>query len=648
MLGKPELLSDGISVDRLRTRRLWGVLACLALSSDPIPRATLAETFWPDVDDPRTNLKVALASVRTQFPSLLVENKSGLRLAEGVVCDAVKLRERVRRAKYATDRQERRRLLEEAAEWERGELLESHEADWVLVQRRKLFTECQEFLEVLMILQRDDGDLKAATTTAERLLRYQVEHPEALRLILANAAPQALAERATLDRLLSTSFASWSASRLLCLRALAIFPAAFTQEAAAKVTGISPRDLKEAVRSGIVAQEGLHLSISTIVRERFWGELTASQKRSVRKVHATWIVEYVLSHAPDRHSPLFASHLNEGNTAETTLSPEEIQAYVRAEEADIRTACQYCAEHDDIKNADIFYLLLCQYVQQERHSVAEFTPILTQRWETIRGRSYYFEAVALMAMLSVRDRRLEAYFQEFLDNFVDTDLSFDPNTFQAATETALIFFHHSGEDQEFDRVFRQRIELLKRFPEYPITAIGHHMVAENSLARKRFTHALLHNQRYYEHWRERDDPDSQAVGLLQRGAIFKGLGRVNEARSCWNEALLGYEASENVHGQASCLEALATLHRENQAFGEAQVLLREAIRLFRQSGDEAAVSATEGSLGDVLRERGRFDEAEALYRQGLEFWREKGHTRWISRFEERLTNLEERREIPIK
>lgn len=648
VIGKPELLINDVPIERMRTRRLWGVLGYLALSPVPVSRAVLAQTFWPDVDDPRTNLKVALSSLRKQFPSLLEESKGGLRLADGVACDAVELRERVRRAQYTTDRQECRRLLEEAAERDRGEYLEGYEADWVLFQRRKLFTECKEFLQALMILQREDGDIKAAIDTAERLLRYQSDHPEALHLTLAHAAPHALAERATLDRLLATSFASWSTSRLLCLRALAVFPAAFTAEAAVKVTGTTPRDLKDAIRDGIVSEKGELLSLSTVMRERLWGELTESQKLGVRKTHATVVVESVLSRVPDRHNPLFAHHLSESNEVEIMLSPEETQVFIRAWEADIRVACRYCAEHDDVENADIFYLLLCQYLQQERHSVAEFTPILTQRWATIQRCSYYLHAARLMAMLSVRDRRLEAYFQEFLEIFVDTDLSLDPDSFQAATETALIFFHHSGDDEEFDRVFRQRIELLNRFPDYPITETAHHMIAENSLARKRFTHALLHNQHYCEHWQVQNNSNSQAVGLLQRGSIFKGLGQISEARTCWNEALLHYEASGNVHGQASCLEALATLHRENHSFGEAQLLLREAIRLFRQSGDEAAVFATEGSLGDVLRDRERFDEAETLYRQGLEFWKERKHTRWIGRFEERLTSLDERRGISIK
>lgn len=648
VLGKPEILALGVPVDRLRTRRLWGVLAYLALSPSPVTRSVLAQTFWPDVDDPRTNLKVALSSLRTQLPSLLEESKSGLRLADGVACDAVEICERVRCAKQAPGRQERRHFLEEAAQRERGEFLEGIDGDWALQQRAYFYHECCEFFEELMTLQQEDGDLKAAAHTAERLLRFQFDHPEALRLTLAHTSHQVLAERATLDRLLSTSFASWSASRLFCLRALAVFPTVFTAEAAVAVTGITPPDLKEAMRNGIIAKEGLSLSISGIARERFWGELTEGQKRSVRKVHATWIVEDILSRAPDKLHAMFAPHLNKWSTIETTRSLDEIQTYIRDWEADIRTACRYCVEHDDIDNADIFYLLLCQYLQQERHSVVEFIPILTKRWETIQRRPYYFEAVTLMALLSVRDRRLEPYFQELLDNFVNTDLSFDPNSLLAATETALIFFHHNGEDEEFDRVFRHRIELLKRFPDYPITAAAHHMIAENSLARKRFAHALLHNQHFYEHWREQNAPNSQAVGLLQRGAIFKGLEQTREARLCWNEALLLYEEVGNLHGQASCLEVLANLHRENQAFGEAQVLLREAIRLFQQSGDKAAVFATEGSLGDVLRDRGRLDEAEMLYRQGLEFWKERGHTRWVRRFEERLTNMHERREISIK
>ncbi len=649
VIGKPELLLDDIPIGRIRTRRLWGVLAYLALSPAPVARATLAQTFWPDVDDPRVNLRVALHQLRADHKTSPFEDDGKfLRLADGVNCDAVEFRKALHCAQKASDRTEKRASWEIAASLERGDFLEGLDGDWVLQQRARFLYECREFLEELMVLQREDGDLDAAAKTAVKLLRYQVDHPEANRLALAHSDHQELAERATLEKLVATTLASWSPARLARLHALAVFPATFTEEAAFEVTEISPSDLKQAVRSGVVVRDGAKLSLGAVARNTLWERLTDGQRCGARRSHAQWTVDRVLSRSPDRFGPVLAPYLRQRWIKEEILSPDDICQYVVENQADIHAACKYSTKHNDITNADIFFILLCDYFVGERHILTPYSSILINKWEAIQKTPYYRNAACLLAMFSVREKQLTCYFQEFLGNFVDTDYSIDPNHFQAATETAMLFFHQTGEDSEFDRVLRQRMDLLRRFPEYPLTATAHLHIAENSLARKRFAYALLHNEPYFQYGRKSDNPYTLAIGLLQRGAIFKGLAQKIEARSCWNEALVLYEEAGNVHGQASCLEAIATLHREDRAFGEAQALLREAIRLFRQSGDDAAVHATEGSLGDVLRDRGAFDEAERFYRQGLEFWRERGHTRWVKRFEERLTTLNECRGMSIK
>ena len=72
---------------------------------------------------------------------------------------------------------------------------------------------------------------------------------------------------------------------------------------------------------------------------------------------------------------------------------------------------------------------------------------------------------------------------------------------------------------------------------------------------------------------------------------------------------------------------------------EARRLVRQAIEIYKESGDEAAVCAAGGTLGDILKERGDIDQARELYQRGLTFWQERDHPRWIERFETRLQNL---------
>ena len=136
----------------------------------------------------------------------------------------------------------------------------------------------------------------------------------------------------------------------------------------------------------------------------------------------------------------------------------------------------------------------------------------------------------------------------------------------------------------------------------------------------------------------RSHPDF-AAALYQRGGILKGLERPDEARACWNEALEGFEAAKNTHGIADCLQSLANLYREDGALSEARRTVLQAIELYRECGDEAAVKAAGGTLGDILLEKGDVEKARDLYKEGLAFWKERNHPRWTEKFEARLAKI---------
>ncbi|MGC4043403.1 MAG: tetratricopeptide repeat protein [Armatimonas sp.] len=210
---------------------------------------------------------------------------------------------------------------------------------------------------------------------------------------------------------------------------------------------------------------------------------------------------------------------------------------------------------------------------------------------------------------------------------------------QPGIEAALIFFHHKGDDARFDEILVKRIQLLRECPTEGLEANTHHIIAENSMARRRYAHALLHNEPCLAFWRALNRPDSLGAACMQRGVILKGMGYPDEARTLWNEALEHFEYASNPHGTGSCLHELADLHRESGALGEAVLMARQAIQCFTQADDIAAVHAVEGTLGDIYRDRGQCEEARALYQRGLDYWRSRNHPRWIAKFEQCLQSL---------
>ncbi|MGC4044823.1 MAG: hypothetical protein QM758_13605 [Armatimonas sp.] len=648
VLGKPELLIDDLAVESFRTWRLWGVLACLALSATPVSRATLASTFWPDVNNPRDNLKVALHHLRTLIASeLLIEDGNGLALAPGVGCDAVELEKTILQGKRAKDSKKKRNVLEGAVELLRGEFLEGIAGDWTLSRRGYFFAEGYQLLNDLLALQQADGDLAAATTTSRELLRYQPDHEVASRLLLTHGDPQAIQEQVNIERLIQSRCHHWTVSRRFALRNLAVFADSFTEKQAYDICGICPADLESALQWGVVLAKEGSLSLSPIAKRKFWSKLTGSQRKRIRHQHALWFIDSIVYRIRLDSSLLAALPSRRLNTGEI-LPDGEVTAHAKSMTADIIAALQYCHESSAIENCHLFYLLCCDYMKDIAHDLSAYYSILTRSWESIQRGPLYYSALVHLAIMSLREPSLERFFYEFLNNFVYQNRAQEPELLSISLANALIVLHHRGDDEDFDRVLRQRMEFLRHFPEFPIPPHTHQVIAENSLARKRYPHALIHSQHFLDHWRQRDRRDAMACGLLLHGGILKGLTRSEEARLCWNEALLQYEELEKPHGQGSCLEALATLQRESGALGEAQFLIRRAIQLFEQSGDEAAVQVARGTLGDILRDRGLLEQAQALYQGGLEFWSACAHVRWTRRFEDRLRSIGVLQEVAIK
>jgi DNA-binding SARP family transcriptional activator/tetratricopeptide (TPR) repeat protein len=157
LLGALEVELDGTVIDSPATQRTWALFAYLALAGRPIPRAELANVFWPDVLDQsaRGSLRSALWALRRQIGDRLVVD------AEHVGLDGawIDVREFERLAARDPDR---------ALELCRGELLEGIEDEWALRARERHREQAVELLEQQARAAEERGSMSEAIASTRR------------------------------------------------------------------------------------------------------------------------------------------------------------------------------------------------------------------------------------------------------------------------------------------------------------------------------------------------------------------------------------------------------------------------------------------------------------------------------------------------
>jgi len=136
-------------------------------------------------------------------------------------------------------------------------------------------------------------------------------------------------------------------------------------------------------------------------------------------------------------------------------------------------------------------------------------------------------------------------------------------------------------------------------------------------------------------------PEQEVLGM-----VLFGLGEVCEAKddvvrteACYREAL---EVREQATGRASTdyvrsLAALGWFLTQQERFDEAEPLLRLAVELAEELGEETTMAAALGALGGCMKWQRRFDESEALLRRALSHDRRiygETHIRYAERLDE--------------
>lgn len=227
------------TITRLPTRKTASLLAYLAYYlGKEHPREVLVNLLWPDSDlnAGRKSLSVALSAIRRELEppgirpgSILHTDHFSVKIfVETVVTDVLEFEAALDRRKRTDDPSEAIRLLAEAAENYRGQLLPGLYEDWIPREQERLAMRLEEALTELSGLAAQSGDIPGAFKYARRLVDLdplrEEGHRQLMRLYAASGrVPEALRQFQELEQSLR--------------RELGALPSPVTRALAAEIAG---------------------------------------------------------------------------------------------------------------------------------------------------------------------------------------------------------------------------------------------------------------------------------------------------------------------------------------------------------------------------------------------------------------------------
>ncbi|OYT69110.1 MAG: hypothetical protein CFK48_09290 [Armatimonadetes bacterium CP1_7O] len=176
LLGGLSLEQADRRIDRFRTEKTALLLGYLAYHlGEWRERIALADLLWNDSIDPDSSLRTALSSLRRQLEpagtptnSILQTASKRIRLnPDAIVTDVQEFLTWLQQAREATDAALRGRLLTDALQQYRGELLQGYEAEWLITPRAKLKQEYLHALGEAVPLLLQSGAIETAQRLAE-------------------------------------------------------------------------------------------------------------------------------------------------------------------------------------------------------------------------------------------------------------------------------------------------------------------------------------------------------------------------------------------------------------------------------------------------------------------------------------------------
>ncbi len=128
------------------------------------------------------------------------------------------------------------------------------------------------------------------------------------------------------------------------------------------------------------------------------------------------------------------------------------------------------------------------------------------------------------------------------------------------------------------------------------------------------------------------DLDPQTLPQLHegRGRILKRLGRVDQARADFEQALYLAKANQNLTTQMRVLGELGTIHTGHHKFSQAAPYFEQALDIARRVDDKQGLVDTLNQLGEFKFNMGQLTAASAYYHEAMQIAQELGNTQRIT------------------
>jgi tetratricopeptide (TPR) repeat protein len=669
-LGTPRFVCEE-QEQRLHAKETWALLACLLLpepvGEQPFPitpqlrdRHVLAERFWGDKPDSRTNLRQALRFLRVRFAKdcFLADRDTVQAVAGRFVTDIEEMLIAYRKAQASETLDDRLHWLSHATGFIQGEFLEGcfQAAEsggmWALHRRGEIRSVLINILMAHADALTEAGRFSAALETTCRILKWQPDHTEAMvrareladkigqpGMALALGAEkdfQALIRRIrthpekdltlTEERLFSTLFATELAAlspryRKQFLR-LAFFPAPFSSALAKTVCRVSEGVLRLLVKRSLIERHKDEFSLLHAVRAAAWRQVPTTIQRQIQKRLAEVCCEWVLSsfsHPPQFQPPF------------TTVAATPF----------LRVTLEWILQQPHtyrhiqfIYEANLLSSQALPYLEQAREQ--DTLPILIRCYAghcagNIRlAQSDYPEAIRLYA------RALVVMASE-LDPVATVPLHSQlcPGRSEGCSEarpcrrcsmiaTAGLHFHlglsyHHGNDSQ------QALDHLQRASDYYAGAsnsvgVGHcrrvlceilNHYGDYERALIACEEALTIRREIQPRW------DSVADALYWKGMTLWRLKQPKEAADCFEEALSIWQETNDTTGIAFCLRMMGRLRCSEGRFAEARAHIEHAISLHERKEDRGSRTAAVEALADLFLQQRQFPQARRAYEECL-------------------------------
>jgi len=490
---------------------------------------------------------------------------------------------------------------------------------------RKAYTlrpETPEVLELLLDLAEGAHEQEEILSLSKRL-GVEVLLPR-LEALEREGQTLTVSEEIALREAVQTRLSQLSTKTVVDLKVLSCFPQEFTIEQAQAIAQVTPETLERIRHAFPLRREGEYYSLLPVLQ-------MVLRQGVVPEAHEAF---------RERHAKYFFALLGTGEVSKKAHSADWV-VRLRREEGHLIAAIRWFTEHPPSRQGLVLIQASLHWTNgssRVKAVVKECKGYLQAAFETLTGDTARLAAELLGGLaIHYRDFTEAVYWLRItLEQFEQPD--------QHAWLAILIATHHAQQDALFDTIaeliltqgsLRNSMEpsVYLRFKEAVL-----HQITENYAARGRLTEALEHNRSCFAL--------CQKLGIeplpsrwAQRGNILARQGQWGEAESCWDKALLGYEALGDRGGVAECYRELGILSVQQGRHGLGISLVRQAIHMFEEVGNEGAVAASQGVLGDILLGQGKLEEAQQLYQAGFAFWKEQGHARWIEKFASRMTHL---------